>query len=68
MFFYLGSPDHVRWLSAAQKKQVKARIVSSKTGSEEVREWNWSQVWECFRDPQVGPDSIGGTDGTDVGR
>lgn len=53
VFFFLGSPDRVRWLTASQKTHVKARIVSSKTNSHEVHTWNWKQVWECFRDPQV---------------
>ncbi|KAL8276929.1 hypothetical protein RQP46_010657 [Phenoliferia psychrophenolica] len=53
VFFYLGSPDRVRWLTPAQKTHVKARVISSKTNSKEVHTWDWGQVRECFRDPQV---------------
>lgn len=53
MYFFLGTPDRVRWLSPAQKVQAKARIATNLDGSKEVRRWNWSQCRECLVDPQV---------------
>ncbi|KAM0754452.1 MFS general substrate transporter [Meredithblackwellia eburnea MCA 4105] len=53
MYLFIGSPDRVRFLSPEQKLHTKARIVASKTNSHVVHTWNWAQVWECFRDPQV---------------
>ncbi|KAK7061739.1 CNF01220-like protein [Favolaschia claudopus] len=53
LFLLLGTPDEVRWLTAAQKEAAKARITSNGTGDGGRREWNWKQVRECFRDPQI---------------
>ncbi|KAJ7068297.1 major facilitator superfamily domain-containing protein [Mycena amicta] len=49
----LGTPDEVHWLSEEQKQAAKERIVLNGTGSAGKQEWNWDQVLECFRDPQV---------------
>ncbi|WVQ66220.1 uncharacterized protein L199_004399 [Kwoniella botswanensis] len=53
LFFLLGTPDEVRWLSPEQKKQAAARIVSNQSGGGGQSEWKWSQVKEAFLDPQI---------------
>ncbi|OCF73380.1 hypothetical protein I204_06612 [Kwoniella mangroviensis CBS 8886] len=53
LFFLLGTPDEVRWLSPEQKKQAVARIVSNQSGGGGQSEWKWSQVKEAFLNPQI---------------
>lgn len=47
-----GTPDEVWWLTAREKRMVKARIVSNGTGGGEKHPWKWEQVVECLKDPQ----------------
>ncbi|WVQ66637.1 uncharacterized protein L199_004822 [Kwoniella botswanensis] len=51
-FIFVGVPDEVWWLNKEKKKMVRARIVGNGTGGGESHPWKWSQVRECFRDPQ----------------
>ncbi|KAJ6599046.1 major facilitator superfamily domain-containing protein [Mycena vulgaris] len=53
LFFLLGTPDEVRWLSAEQKQAARDRILLNGNGDGGQREWNWNQVKECFVDPQI---------------
>ncbi|KAJ7507833.1 major facilitator superfamily domain-containing protein, partial [Mycena galericulata] len=53
LVLFLGTPMEVRWLSAEQKQAVQARIALNGNGDGAQREWKWSQVKECFRDPQI---------------
>ncbi|CAK9786196.1 hypothetical protein CC85DRAFT_271311 [Cutaneotrichosporon oleaginosum] len=48
----LGTPKEVWWLSKREKRMAHARIVSNATGGGEHHPWRWSQVIECFKDPQ----------------
>lgn len=50
---FVGTPDDVWWLTKREKLMAKARIVSNGTGGGESHPWNWAQVRECFRDPQL---------------
>lgn len=52
---FLGTPSEVRWLSAEEKRITAARVASSQTGSDRGQkyEWNWDQVRDAFRDPQL---------------
>ncbi|KAM5386538.1 hypothetical protein ACJZ2D_000501 [Fusarium nematophilum] len=53
-YFILGTPQEVRWLSEEEKKMAMARVSENQIGEESTNtKWNWDQVWECFRDPQV---------------
>jgi MFS transporter, ACS family, allantoate permease len=52
LLIFLGTPSEVWWLNAEQKKMAHARVVSNATGGGEQHPWKWSQVRECFRDPQ----------------
>lgn len=51
-FITLGTPEEVWWLNKREKRMAKARIVSNGTGGGEQHPWRWSQVRECFVDPQ----------------
>ncbi|KAJ6485043.1 CNF01220-like protein [Mycena vitilis] len=53
LFVLLGTPDAVSWLSAEDKDAARQRIASNGNGDGGQREWNWSQVKECFLDPQI---------------
>ncbi|WRT65967.1 uncharacterized protein IL334_002918 [Kwoniella shivajii] len=43
MFFFIGTPEEVRWLTPEQKKQAAARIVSNQNSGGGQSEWKWSQ-------------------------
>lgn len=49
---FLGTPKEVWWLKPHDKKIAQARIVSNATGGGDRDVWKWSQVVECFTDPQ----------------
>lgn len=53
IFWFINTPENVRWLTAAQKLQLKARLVEGKGNSNEVHTFDWSQAAECAKDPQV---------------
>ncbi|WWD04633.1 hypothetical protein V865_002704 [Kwoniella europaea PYCC6329] len=52
VFIFIGIPSDVWWLNKEQKKMAHSRIVSNGTGDAGRHAWTWSQVKECFRDPQ----------------
>ncbi|BEJ11159.1 hypothetical protein CspHIS471_0105810 [Cutaneotrichosporon sp. HIS471] len=51
-FAIIGTPKEVWWLSKREKRMAHARIISNGTGGGEHHPWRWSQVLECFKDPQ----------------
>ncbi|KAJ7047347.1 major facilitator superfamily domain-containing protein [Mycena alexandri] len=51
LFFLLGTPDEVSWLS--EEQAARTRIASNGNGDGGQRAWNWNQVQECFVDPQI---------------
>ncbi|KAL4933765.1 major facilitator superfamily domain-containing protein [Aspergillus undulatus] len=55
VWFFLGTPREVRWLSEDEKKAAIARIMGNQTGSDREKrsEFKWEQVWATFRDPQT---------------
>ncbi|KAI0866429.1 MFS general substrate transporter [Xylaria cubensis] len=55
VFFILGTPREVRWLSADEKRAAIARVVDNKTGSDREKrsEFNWDQALQTFKDPQT---------------
>jgi ACS family allantoate permease-like MFS transporter len=55
VFFVLGTPREVRWLSSEQKRMAMARVVQNQTGSDRHHRTTlqWNQVKECFIDPQT---------------
>ncbi|RDW61677.1 hypothetical protein BP5796_11569 [Coleophoma crateriformis] len=55
VFFMLGSPREVRWLSEDEKRMAMARVVGNQTGSDRHKrgEWKWDQVRGAFKDPQT---------------
>ncbi|OIW34816.1 MFS general substrate transporter [Coniochaeta ligniaria NRRL 30616] len=55
VWFVLGTPREVMWLSADEKRAAQARIVGNQTGSDREKrtEFKWSQVWDTFKDPQT---------------
>jgi hypothetical protein len=55
VFFILGTPREVRWLSNDEKRAAIARIVENKTGSdrEQRSEFKWDQAFQAFKDPQT---------------
>ncbi|KAH9889193.1 major facilitator superfamily domain-containing protein [Xylariomycetidae sp. FL2044] len=54
VYFILGTPREVRWLSDDEKRAAIARVVGNKTGSDrEKQEFKWEQVWPTFKDPQT---------------
>lgn len=46
VFFIIGTPHEVRWLSEEEKCAVVAHVASNNTGSDRKKrsEWKWSQV------------------------
>ena len=46
VFFFLGTPREVRWLSEDQKRAVVARVLGNQTGSDnkQRKEFKWDQV------------------------
>jgi MFS transporter, ACS family, allantoate permease len=46
VFFILGTPREVRWLSEDEKRMAMARVVANQTGSDRQKRdhWKWSQV------------------------
>ncbi|KAJ3526039.1 hypothetical protein NM208_g11373 [Fusarium decemcellulare] len=55
VWFILGTPREVRWLSEEEKRAAIARVVANQTGSDREKrsEFKWEQVWATFRDPQT---------------
>ncbi|KAH7029875.1 major facilitator superfamily domain-containing protein [Microdochium trichocladiopsis] len=55
VWFFLGTPREVRWLTEEQKRAAIARVVGNQTGSDRNKrsEFKWDQVWDTFRDPQT---------------
>ncbi|RMJ11418.1 hypothetical protein CDV36_008931 [Fusarium kuroshium] len=55
VWFVLGTPREVRWLSEDEKRAAIARVVSNQTGSDREKrsEFKWEQVWATFKDPQT---------------
>ncbi|KAF4464782.1 major facilitator superfamily transporter [Fusarium albosuccineum] len=55
VWFILGTPREVRWLSEDEKRAAIARVVANQTGSDREKrsEFKWEQVWGTFRDPQT---------------
>ncbi|KAL4792474.1 major facilitator superfamily domain-containing protein [Aspergillus venezuelensis] len=55
VWFILGTPREVRWLSEDEKKAAITRVMSNQTGSDREKrsEFRWDQVWATFRDPQT---------------
>ncbi|KEZ46542.1 hypothetical protein SAPIO_CDS0336 [Scedosporium apiospermum] len=60
VWFILGTPREVRWLSEDEKRAAIARIVTNQTGSDREKrsEFKWDQVWTTFKalwlaDPQT---------------
>ncbi|KAJ5113980.1 hypothetical protein N7456_002514 [Penicillium angulare] len=54
VFFTVGSPREVRWLTEDEKRMASARIVASQTGSDaQKRDIDWRQVKITFQDPQT---------------
>ncbi|KAI9148828.1 transporter [Paramyrothecium foliicola] len=55
VWFILGTPREVRWLSEREKEAAIARVMSNKTGSDQKKrsEFRWGQAWATFKDPQT---------------
>ncbi|KAF2163746.1 hypothetical protein M409DRAFT_37199 [Zasmidium cellare ATCC 36951] len=55
VFFILGTPREVMWLSEREKRMAAARVVSNQTGSDRQKHtgWKWSQVRTAMKDPQT---------------
>ncbi|KAI3318913.1 MFS general substrate transporter [Xylariaceae sp. AK1471] len=55
VFFILGTPREVRWLSEDEKRAAIARVVENKTGSDRQQrsEFKWDQAIQAFKDPQT---------------
>lgn len=53
-FVLLGSPSEVFWMNKDEKRIAAARILRNKAGRDVTgKKWNWPQVGEAFRDPQL---------------
>ncbi|EON95904.1 putative major facilitator superfamily transporter protein [Phaeoacremonium minimum UCRPA7] len=55
VWFVLGTPREVRWLSQDEKRAAVARVVANQTGSDREKrsDFKWEQVWSTFKDPQT---------------
>ncbi|KAF2020214.1 MFS general substrate transporter [Aaosphaeria arxii CBS 175.79] len=55
VWFILGTPREVRWLSEKEKRAAIARVTANQTGSDREKrsEFKWDQVWIAFKDPQT---------------
>jgi MFS transporter, ACS family, allantoate permease len=55
MFFALGTPHMLSWLSGSMKRVAAARVVWNKTGSDRQKrsEWKRDQLRTTFRDPEI---------------
>ncbi|KAF4968679.1 hypothetical protein FSARC_3965 [Fusarium sarcochroum] len=55
VWFVIGTPREVRWLSEEEKRAAIARVMSNQTGSDREKrsEFKWDQVWIAFKDPQT---------------
>lgn len=51
VWFVLGTPREVMWLSADEKRAAQARIVANQTGSDREKraEFRWDQVRDAFK-------------------
>ncbi|WWC62323.1 uncharacterized protein I303_104919 [Kwoniella dejecticola CBS 10117] len=52
VFVFVGIPSDVWWLKKEQKKMAHSRIISNGTGDAGQHPWRWTQIIECFKDPQ----------------
>ncbi|KAM0722237.1 hypothetical protein Q7P37_001678 [Cladosporium fusiforme] len=53
-FVLLGSPSEVFWMNKDEKRCAAARILRNKAGRDVTgKKFNWSQVAEAFKDPQL---------------
>ncbi|KAL5048092.1 hypothetical protein BDW71DRAFT_213841 [Aspergillus fruticulosus] len=55
VWFILGTPREVRWLSEEEKNAAIVRVMANQTGSDREKrsEFKWEQVWSTFKDPQT---------------
>ncbi|KAL4738450.1 major facilitator superfamily transporter [Aspergillus similis] len=55
VWFILGTPREVRWLSEEEKNAAIVRVMANQTGSDRKKrsEFKWEQVWSAFKDPQT---------------
>ncbi|KAI0466297.1 MFS general substrate transporter [Xylaria cf. heliscus] len=55
VFFILGTPREVTWLSEDEKRAAIARILENKTGSDREKrsQFKWDQAIQTFKDPQT---------------
>ncbi|KAI0102626.1 major facilitator superfamily domain-containing protein [Nemania sp. FL0031] len=55
VFFILGTPREVRWLSRDERRAAISRVVANKTGSdrEQRSEFKWDQAIQTLKDPQT---------------
>jgi MFS transporter, ACS family, allantoate permease len=55
MFFALGTPHMLSWLSGSMKRVAAARVVWNKTGSDrqKISEWKRDQLRTTFRNPET---------------
>ncbi|KAL4749988.1 hypothetical protein BDW72DRAFT_213748 [Aspergillus terricola var. indicus] len=55
VWFILGTPREVRWLSEEEKNAAIVRVMANQTGSDREKrsEFKWEQVWSAFKDPQT---------------
>ena len=51
VWFVLGTPREVRWLSQDEKRAAVARVVANQTGSDREKrsDFKWEQVWSTFK-------------------
>ncbi|WVQ86238.1 hypothetical protein IAT38_008406 [Cryptococcus sp. DSM 104549] len=52
-WFMLGTPNEVRWLTAAEKRMACARVMKNNAGTDLTgrKTWRWDHVKEAFLDP-----------------
>ncbi|KAF4119412.1 Major Facilitator Superfamily [Geosmithia morbida] len=55
VWFVLGTPREVRWLSKEEKEAAIARVLINQTGSDREKHssFRWDQVRDTFKDPQT---------------
>ncbi|ORX40473.1 major facilitator superfamily domain-containing protein [Kockovaella imperatae] len=52
-WFFLGTPNDVRWLTKREKVVAQARVLRNHAGTDKTgtKGWNWDQAWSTFADP-----------------
>lgn len=55
VWFILGTPREVRWLSEDEKRAAISRVIANQTGSdrEKREEFKWEQVWITFKGTSI---------------